>query len=725
MKDTAGNPIQEVKYYYYLDDDGEEVKTSKQNMATELRGTISKWYVTLRNIALVAMMIILVYIGIRMLLSTIASDKAKYKQMLQDWFMALLLLFLMHYIMAFSVKIVEKVTDIVDSSVDNKQYFSLIPYSEDSGKEKKFKKFIKEAGLEDCYITADGQPTKDADDASGILYPTNLMGYIRIDAELTTFGTVYIGKALCYFILVLMTIYFVFTYLKRVLYMAFLTIIAPLVAVTYPIDKIKDGSAQGFDRWFKEYVFNLLIQPLHLLLYYILVTSAWNLSSTNIIYSLVALGFMIPAEKLLRNFFGFEKAHTPGLLAGPAGAALTMNAMNSLANKGKKALGGGNGNNNGNSDSSSNEEARKPRMNESVNEASVYGDSEDNTNSINQKQEGDDINNNNSKQPLLDAYDEKFDTDEWDALERDAMARELNSGEEKKLSAKEYEDELRRAGLSEDEIREEMKNFNKQEKDKQDNNSSIKQDKLTPYQKPKRKLKARAKRLVRAEGKRLAIRGLNTAKRLPRNSIRFAGNIAGVTLGASMGLAAGVASGDIKETFKYATTGATAGKSIVGKYTNDIHTIGKIDNADTKYQEVMNNRRYEDLQRDDYFKEKRKEVKKALKKNFDKEEVDKRMDDGTADRYIEEGISANDMVAAELMRKEDPTLGIDKTILTVKNANAIGNNYKGPDAKKWENNLASNIQEKAGRNADFAKKEAKATMGRIAKFNKVKKSIYK
>lgn len=725
MKDTAGNPIQEVKYYYYLDDDGEEVKTSKQNMATELRGTISKWYVTLRNIALVAMMIILVYIGIRMLLSTIASDKAKYKQMLQDWFMALLLLFLMHYIMAFSVKIVEKVTDIVDSSVDDKQYFSLIPYSEDSGKEKKFKKFIKEAGLEDCYITADGQPTKDADDASGILYPTNLMGYIRIDAELTTFGTVYIGKALCYFILVLMTIYFVFTYLKRVLYMAFLTIIAPLVAVTYPIDKIKDGSAQGFDRWFKEYVFNLLIQPLHLLLYYILVTSAWNLSSTNIIYSLVALGFMIPAEKLLRNFFGFEKAHTPGLLAGPAGAALTMNAMNSLANRGKKALGGGNGNNNGNSNSSSNEEARKPRMNESVNEASVYGDSEDNTNSINQKQAGDDINNNNSEQPLLDAYDEKFGTDEWDASERDAMARELNSGEENKLSAEEYEDELRRAGLSEDEIREEMKSFNKQEKDKQDNNSSIKQDKLTPYQKPKRKLKARAKRLVRAEGKRLAIRGLNTAKRLPRNAIRFAGNIAGVTLGASMGLAAGVASGDIKETFKYATTGATAGKSIVGKYTNDIPTIGKIDNEDTKYQEVMNNRRYEDLQRDDYFKEKRKEVKKALKKNFDKEEVDKRMNDGTADRYIEEGISANDMVAAELMRKEDPTLGIDKTILTVKNANAIGNNYKGPDAKEWENHLASNIQEKAGRNVDFAKKEAKATMGRIAKYNKVKKSIYK
>ena len=106
-------------------------------MATELRGVVSKWYVTLRNIALVMMMIILIYIGIRMLLSTIASDKAKYKQMLQDWIMALLLLFLMHYIMAFSVKLVEKLTDIVSSSIDNKQYYSLIPFSSDNNKAKK------------------------------------------------------------------------------------------------------------------------------------------------------------------------------------------------------------------------------------------------------------------------------------------------------------------------------------------------------------------------------------------------------------------------------------------------------------------------------------------------------------------------------------------------------------------------------------------------------------
>ena len=63
--------------------------------------------------------------------------------------------------------------------------------------------------------------------------------------------------------------FFIFTYLRSVLYMAFLTLIAPVVALTYPIDKMNDGSAQGFTKWFREYIFNLLIQPIHFVLYFI------------------------------------------------------------------------------------------------------------------------------------------------------------------------------------------------------------------------------------------------------------------------------------------------------------------------------------------------------------------------------------------------------------------------------------------------------------------------
>ena len=127
--------------------------------------------------------------------------------------------------------------------------------------------------------------------------------------------------------------------------MTFLTIIAPLVAMTYPLDKMNDGQAQAFNMWFKEYIFNLLIQPMHLLLYMILIGSAMAFATENLIYVIVALGFMAPAEKLIRSFFGFEKAKTPGLLTGAAGTALIMQGMNGLLKKFPGGKGGADGKN--------------------------------------------------------------------------------------------------------------------------------------------------------------------------------------------------------------------------------------------------------------------------------------------------------------------------------------------------------------------------------------------
>ena len=121
--------------------------------------------------------------------------------------------------------------------------------------------------------------------------------------------------------------------------MAFLTLISPLVALTYPIDKVNDGKAQGFDYWFKEYMFNLLLQPMHLLIYTILVTSALEFTHTNLVYTLVALGFISTAEKIVRTMFNFQKASTPGAFAGPAGAAITMTGMRWLMGHGPRGKG--------------------------------------------------------------------------------------------------------------------------------------------------------------------------------------------------------------------------------------------------------------------------------------------------------------------------------------------------------------------------------------------------
>ena len=115
--------------------------------------------------------------------------------------------------------------------------------------------------------------------------------------------------------------------------MAFFTIIAPLVALTYPIDKVKDGKAQAFDMWFKEYTMNAIIQPIHLILYSVFIGSAIDLAVSNPLYAIVAMAFLTSAEKFVKQMFGLDKAKTPAGLAAMAGGALAMKGIGNVVGK--------------------------------------------------------------------------------------------------------------------------------------------------------------------------------------------------------------------------------------------------------------------------------------------------------------------------------------------------------------------------------------------------------
>ena len=352
-----------------------KIETANQtyyaSTAYNLRPVIANWYNILRDISIVGMLSILVYVGIRIMLSSTAGDKAKYKQLLVDWVVAICLLFLMQYIMSFSNIAVKKVTSVIQSAVVSTTESDKLSADEkkataEKGKldgdvavtrgtqlfEIEDKELVKKAYQ--ILVEENKTDTKYEDlftnGNSGSLYwPTNnfteqarMLGQLTDkDDNATNYAYASIGYKIIYIVLVLYTLIFTWTYVKRVVYMAFLTMIAPLVALTYPIDKMGDSKAQAFNMWFKEYIFNLLIQPLHLILYMVLIGSAITFASQNLIYAVVAIGFMTPAEKLMRKFFGFEKAGTPGMFAGPAGAALMMGGINKLLRPPHPPKGGG------------------------------------------------------------------------------------------------------------------------------------------------------------------------------------------------------------------------------------------------------------------------------------------------------------------------------------------------------------------------------------------------
>jgi len=275
-----------------------EIKTVKyKSISKELQAIVATWYKALRAIALVGLLSVLVYVGIRMLLSSSSQDKAKYKSMMFDWLVAIFILFVLQYIMAFTLDIANKITEVLSVNIVGEQ----------------------------------GQD----------LLMSNVRNALVDDDDFTqTFA-----ELLIYLVLVIFTVVFTIQYLKRLLYMAFFTLIAPLIALTYPLDKIKDGQAQAFTMWIREYIFNSLLQPMHLLIYFIFVSSADYLVEENWIYAIVAIGFMVPAEKFFRKMFGFDKAESAGQSGtmAAAGGALVMNAINKMGSSSGKHASGGKG----------------------------------------------------------------------------------------------------------------------------------------------------------------------------------------------------------------------------------------------------------------------------------------------------------------------------------------------------------------------------------------------
>ena len=269
--------------------------------AKEMQASISKWYIALRTIALVGLLSVLLYIGIRIILSSSsANDKAKYKNMLKDWIVAICILFTLHYMMAFMLEMTASLNHIINNNVVESSSSETPEGSTGEYKTDKLMNAVRE-GVGDSY-----------EDASAL----NTASY-----------------TIMYLALVILTGVFTVQYLKRVIYMAFLTMIAPMIALTYPLDKIKDSKAQAFSFWLREYIFNCLIQPVHFLLYTLLISNVGDFATNNIIYSVVALGFLVPAEKLIKEMFGMKSATPVGTLGAAAGGAMLMSMLNKMKAK--------------------------------------------------------------------------------------------------------------------------------------------------------------------------------------------------------------------------------------------------------------------------------------------------------------------------------------------------------------------------------------------------------
>lgn len=345
------NIINPKKYPSYKDADG----NVKDTPAMKFKSIVSTWYVALRNLAIIIMLSVLLYIGIRIIISSTANSKVKYKEMLVDWLIGMFLIFFMHYIMAFAFSMTELFTDSISASIERPTVaLNLSKFESNAGEEGT--QALKNLG---------GLTEDETLDWKNVEITTDFTGYARLllqmqyskasnDEKVTNDDISYMGYTVLFAVMVIYTVMFSWKYLKRLIYIIFLVMISPLIALSYPLDKMNDGSAQAFNMWIKEFIFTLLIQPFDLLLYTVLIGSAITMATDNMIYALVVLGFMLPAEKILKKFFGFDRKAPigEGAMGGAVGGAIAMQAINGISKGVKNIKGiaskGGNGSSGGN-----------------------------------------------------------------------------------------------------------------------------------------------------------------------------------------------------------------------------------------------------------------------------------------------------------------------------------------------------------------------------------------
>ena len=253
-----------------------------------IRSNIRKWYYAMFTLAAIILLCILVYIGIRMALSTVAEKKAVYKNWLMNWFASFILLFMLHFIIRGTIYLNGQLVKIFEKAEVSEMSDSILGF-----------------------VTV-----------TGTLAEKTMLG-------VATVGFAALGVYIC---LVILTIIFLIMYIKRMLTISFLIIIAPLITITYSIDKLGDNKSQALDTWLKEFMYGVLIQPFHCIIYLVFVSQAIGLCNTGTLASMLLavmmMFFIMKAEGIIRKIFGFEKASSAATGA-MAGAAL-MTGLNGI-----------------------------------------------------------------------------------------------------------------------------------------------------------------------------------------------------------------------------------------------------------------------------------------------------------------------------------------------------------------------------------------------------------
>ena len=299
------------------EDDGTETENNEgligDSPRSVLKNIVSYWYGVLTTIGIGIYLAMLLYIGVRILLSSTTSSAQKYKEMLTSWGLGIVILFCFPYVMKTVVVVNETFIELLDTSAQTN-------YEELKEKNTTSSGFLKPEEGRNLYAVS-------SDDA---------MMLIREQAE----DDVNIALSVVYLIMLGQLIVLIGVYYKRVFMMAFLITIFPIVAVLYVWEKTNKGGGRSLTTWTKEYIVLVFTQTFHAITYVVLVKAAYEafLIEGNWFIFMLSVVFLFNGEKIIRSIFGMKSSvNTIGDLAAAGATAWAISKSVGGMFKGEKS----------------------------------------------------------------------------------------------------------------------------------------------------------------------------------------------------------------------------------------------------------------------------------------------------------------------------------------------------------------------------------------------------
>ncbi len=276
-------PLTDVNFF----EDSEAVQEIKEKnpkaFIIQLRDGVKMWYYIIRNIAIMVMVVILMYVAIRMLFNmytSSAEDKARYKEMMIAWVKALSTLTVMHIIIyaviAFNTDIISMIKDVAHIDDPRLQNLNVI---------------LLERAL---------------DIRLSVSFPATIL----------------------YVLVTYLTVQYFFLYLKRFVMVVILIVSGPFIILKTAYESTGKSVSKAYSKWFYDLIMNVLEQSVHALFFALFVRNLFDGAMNNLVGFLVfwfVLKSMLKITKIIFKLFKFNSK------AGAMGSEPLEHGLNGIA----------------------------------------------------------------------------------------------------------------------------------------------------------------------------------------------------------------------------------------------------------------------------------------------------------------------------------------------------------------------------------------------------------